>query len=336
MFVATIKSLRNFDETHRRLRLLWRLGFRAFRVNFARRTEEENVDLVFACAELGREAPCTVMVDLPGPKVRLGRFVRGVQNLQTGTEFRITSASDVEGNSQWCGVSNAEWLRSLQTGDVLRVADGRCELRVTSCHEQGVTCVVELGGRVHNLCGIMVHGRYSPYAALCSRDVDVLSVLPECIDMICPSFSDGMEIVEQVAEHVGSWDRRPRIIAKIESPAGVQKVEDIAQVSDGLMVCRGDLSTFYSAEEIVDIGEKVHSAATAAGKTIVYATGYFRSMRDGGSLSAADYFALRSVLCRRPDYVVIDETSSASSWHAIAETAMRLQMETFGGGVEPA
>lgn len=324
-FVATVKP---GSHTSEKVRTMVSLGITAFRINFARSQDSNNFDLLRYCrtysAQQGKE--CTLFVDLPGPKLRLGSFLNGSEQLVNGQEYCLDLRTNLLGDHRRAYVVDSTLHRHASAGNKLILCDGRVVLEVIDKLGDQLRCQVLQGGKIYTNCGVAIEGLYLENQELSQRDQEILGCLDSIVDFICPSFVDSPLLVSQVHEHTGTAPRQG-VIAKIESPLGVATLAEIASQCEGIMLCRGDLKTFYNSEEIESLGLRMKELTHDRGKRLVFATDYFRSMVDGGTLSETDYLSLKRALELRPDYLIINETSYSQAWLEIAATSVALQGE---------
>lgn len=306
------------------------MGVSAFRVNFARHSIEANVDLLGALREWsdGRRPATERFVDLPGPKPRLGEFVRGSESLQTGDAFTLLRDTTRLGDASAAGVSLGPLFRELAPGDVVKLADGTVHLRVEERGEGAVRCRVVRGGRVYSRCGAAVPARYRPNGALTRRDRSVLRVAAPHATHICVSFADTPGIVEETRSAA-----RPgtRILAKVESPVAIEALAGLARAADGLVLARGDLSVFYSSDDIRALGIRLDGWAARSGGISIFATDFFRGIVTAGKLDRAEVDQLSWAFGMRPHYLLINETSYSARWREVLAAAVRFQRASQAG-----
>lgn len=317
--VATVKpGLRVYEKVH----TMVSLGITAFRFNFARSHVDKNLDLIHYCrthsAKHGKA--CKVFVDLPGPKIRLGNFIKGSEQLVAGQAYSLDLQQKLRGDQRRAYITQSSLHRQAKGGDRLVLSSG-VVLEVHQTVENLLQCQVVHGGKIYNGCGISIEGRYFENPRLSNMDMEILSKLGGFSDFICPSFVDTPPLVSQVHDVVGGKPR-PAVIAKIESPSGVKNMVDIASSAEGIMLCRGDLGTFYRPEEVEELAVYMSELAHKTGKILVFATDYFRSMVDGSVLSESDCLSLKRAKRLCPDYLIINETSYSKAWFDIVQTAI--------------
>jgi pyruvate kinase len=219
-----------------------------------------------------------VMVDLQGPKIRLGRFASGPVELVHGQTFTITTR-DVLGDAAIASTTYTGLPSDARTGDVVLVDDGKVALRVEDIQGQDVVTRVEVGGEVSNHKGLNLPGVAMTVPALSDKDeADLRWALNLRADMIALSFvrsADDIDGVHKIMEEEGV---RLPVIAKIEKPQAVDNLEEIVRVFDGIMVARGDLGVELPLEQVPMVQKYAIELARRAAKPVIVATQVLDSM----------------------------------------------------------
>ena len=321
VLVATVQP---HDAVVEQLEALLEIGFGSFRVNFGRGTLDANVQLIELISSLClRRGGCTLFVDLPGRKARLGMFENGSENIVAGQSYILDTESNDPGGSFQAPLESKQLYSDASRGDILGTSSEGPIFEVTAKRQTSLLCRVVKGGRLYNRRGIFIAGKYRENTTLTSMDVEILKHVDDSVSFVCPSFSDNTAIVSQVRD-IAVQNHNWQIVAKIESPYGVQNMADIAKAADGLMLCRGDLQTFYSIEELEEVGASILNCGRSAGKAVVYATDYFADMERDGVQSKDGACTAARAFRARPDFLILNETSASDHWRQIALTAMSL------------
>ena len=321
MYVLTIKPQTNYFE---KLVKLFELGFVNFRINFARGSVDENYNLIREYKNFfkSKNQQCLIFVDLPGYKIRLGSFVNGSEMLTHGQKYVFDFMKDNPGNIHRVYIGDSIIHEMSKKGDILVLSNGVQFEVVDKTLSELVTVVIK-EGKIYNFCGIMIAGKYIENEKLSEADQNILSQMTDEVDFICPSFVDNVSVIDQIQKFY-TLKRNQRIIAKIESPIGVRNMKDIAYCSDGIMLCRGDLSYFYDRTKIELLGHEMKIVTNELNKKLAFATDYFKSMVDGNDLSLDDFESLKNALKIKPDYIVLNETSYSIAWEKIARKAKEI------------
>jgi pyruvate kinase len=229
-----------------------------------------------ASDEVGRAVG--VLVDLQGPKIRLGRFADGPVELVDGAAFTITTR-DVPGDVTLASTTYTGLPQDARVGDVILVDDGKVTLRVTRIEGEDVTTRVEVGGTVSNNKGLNLPGVAISVPALSDKDeADLRWALQLRADMIALSFVRSAADIDAVHKIMEEEGVRLPVIAKIEKPQAVDNLEEIVRVFDGIMVARGDLGVELPLEQVPMVQKYAVELARRAAKPVIVATQVLDSM----------------------------------------------------------
>lgn len=256
-------------------------GMNVARLNFSHGTHEEHKKRIDTIKRVRQQLnkPVAIMLDTKGPEVRLGSFKDGKAEIITGTRFTLTT-KEVMGNSSVCSITYKELPQEVIQGARILIADGLIELRVLDKTDIDVICEVVNGGDLSNNKNVNIPGATSKLPAITERDISDLEFgIQNEIDIVAASFirkaSDVIQIRRILEENNGSYIS---IISKIENQEGVDNINEILKVSDGLMVARGDLGVELPAEEIPLTQKMLIKKANEAGKPVITATQMLDSM----------------------------------------------------------
>ncbi len=222
--------------------------------------------------------PVGILVDLQGPKIRLGQFAEGKVMLVNGATFKIT-IDDIVGDVNICSTTYKGLVGDVKPGDELLIDDGRVGLRATAVDATTVTCVVEFGGQVSNNKGINLPGVAVNVPALSEKDeVDLRWALKLGADMIALSFVRNAKDLVRVHEIMAEEGTFLPVIAKIEKPQAVAALEEIIDAFDGVMVARGDLGVELPLEQVPLVQKRAVELARRWAKPVIVATQMLESM----------------------------------------------------------
>lgn len=317
---ALLATIQPYPDALERVEYGASRGVAAFRVNFARHPAEANLQLLRSMGEWAerRGLPLERWVDLPGSKPRLGRFAEGSEVLQPGQPFTLLRDPSRPGDASCVGTAMGEAFDGLACGDQVVLADGAVVLAVERRDGESVRCTVVRAGRVHSRAGAIVPSRYVPSRALTVQDHEVVRLAAPFATHVCVSFADTRTIVADARAAAGT---APKIVAKIESPAGVAELAGMAEAADGLVLARGDLGAFFEPAAMREIGVRLVRAARGGGAAAVLATNFFQGVAQSGRLTAAEADDLRWAFSLRPEYLMINETSHSPRWREVFDTA---------------
>ena len=235
---------------------LFRAGADVFRINMSHASHDDMRDRVAMIRKLEEEfdRPIGILVDLQGPKLRVGLFADGAEELRKGDTFRLDEDAAPGTASRVC-LPHPEIFESLKPGDRVLIDDGKVLLRVAEASQKHADCVVEVGGKISNQKGVSLPDTMLPTSAMTAKDrADLVAALEENIDWVALSFIQRPEDIVEVKKICGS---RAAVMAKIEKPQAVGCLEDILKVADALMVARGDLGVEMPLEQVPGVQKRM-------------------------------------------------------------------------------
>ena len=262
------------------LRQIMLSGMDIARLNFSHSTYEQHkrrADTVKRLrAELG--LPIALMLDTKGPEIRTGDFAQPVE-LKTGDPYTLTTRS-VPGTQKSCSVSFGRLPSEVSKDSRILIDDGLIELKVDSATATDISCTIMNGGRVSSRKSINVPGAALSLPFISEKDrQDLAFAAREDFDFIAASFTrDAKDVISLRSELEKLNCHKIRIISKIENAGGVQNIDDIIRLSDGVMVARGDLGVEIPFEEIPSIQKKIIRKTLSDGKEVITATQMLDSM----------------------------------------------------------
>lgn len=222
--------------------------------------------------------PVAVLVDLQGPKIRLGRFSQGPHRLEKGDRFTIT-IDEVDGTKERASTTYKGLPGDCTPGDLILIDDGSIAARVTSVSERDVQTEIIQGGMVSNNKGINLPGVAVSVSAMSEKDKDDLRwALKVGADFIALSFVRNAKDIEEALAIMKSQGRRIPVIAKIEKPQAVENLNEILEAFDGLMVARGDLGVELPFEDVPMVQKRCIIQAREMAKPVIVATQMLDSM----------------------------------------------------------
>ncbi len=267
------------DETV--LRQLIKNGMNVARINFSHGTHEEQLKRINKFKKLRDEFgyPIALMLDTKGPEIRIKKFENGQAEVVKGQQFILTTA-DVPGNSAIVSVTYKGLPADLNAGCTILIDDGLIELRIDRIEEENIICTVINGGVLSNNKSINIPCALIRLPYISSQDEsDILFGIENGFDFIAASFvrtgQDIMAIRSLLEENGG---QKINIIAKIENQEGVDNIDSIIDVSDGIMVARGDMGVEIPFENIPEIQKTLIKKCYSKGKRVIVATQMLDSM----------------------------------------------------------
>ena len=262
------------------LRELVANGMNVARFNFSHGSHEEHKgrldNLKAIRAELGK--PVAALLDTKGPEIRLKEFKNGVEMLEAGQTFTLTTR-EVEGTKEICSITYKDLPQDVHEGGTIMLDDGLIKLRITSVTDTDITCEVLNSGKIKNKKGVNVPGVHlsMPYLSQRDRD-DIIFGVQQGFDFIAASFVRTAQDVYDIRNLLNEYDSNIRIIAKIENREGVNNIDSILAAADAVMVARGDLGVEIDFTELPGIQKSVIDRSFSFGKPIVTATQMLDSM----------------------------------------------------------
>ena len=262
------------------LRELVASGMNVARFNFSHGSYEEHKgrldNLKAIRAELGK--PVAALLDTKGPEIRLKEFKNGVEMLEAGQTFTLTTR-EVEGTKEICSITYKDLPQDVQAGGTIMLDDGLIKLHIEKVTDTDITCTVLNSGKIKTKKGVNVPGVHlsMPYLSQRDRD-DIIFGVQQGFDFIAASFVRTAQDVYDIRNLLNEYDSNIRIIAKIENREGVNNIDSILAAADAVMVARGDLGVEIDFTELPGIQKSVIDRSFSFGKPIVTATQMLDSM----------------------------------------------------------
>jgi pyruvate kinase len=267
--------------------------------------------------DLGR--PICILADLQGPKLRVGVFANGEEELEVGSAFRL-DLDPAEGDVTRVQLPHKEIFAALEPGSSLLVNDGKIRLKVKDCGADFANCEVTVGGTISNRKGVNVPDVVLPLAALSDKDrKDLEFVCQLGVDWLALSF---VQRAEDVQEARALADGRAAILSKIEKPAAVEAFDEILAVSDGIMVARGDLGVELPVQNVPPIQKRLIRRCRTVAKPVIVATQMLESMIDSPMPTRAEVSDVATAIYEGTDAIMLSAESAAGSFPIEAVTTM--------------
>ncbi|WP_194422423.1 pyruvate kinase [Microbacterium abyssi] len=276
-----------------------------------------------------------VLVDLQGPKIRLGKFEAGPYELAEGDIFKITT-EDIVGNREICGTTFKGLPQDVKPGDFLLIDDGKVRVEVVETDGTVVTTKVIVAGAVSNNKGINLPGVAVNVPALSEKDeADLRWGLRTGADIIALSFVRNAADVERVHEIMAEEGVKVPVIAKIEKPQAVDALEEIVDAFDGIMVARGDLGVELPLEAVPIVQKRAVELARRNAKPVIVATQMLESMISSPVPTRAETSDVANAVLDGADAVMLSgETSVGEYPIVVVETMARIVESTEEHGLE--
>ena len=308
--LATLGPASSDPKTIRKLMLA---GADAFRINMSHGDQKQKAKLVAAIRALEKEfhRATTILFDLQGPKLRVGHFEGGRTVLEKGKRF-IFDRNEIAGNSGRVQLPHAELFDSIRPGANILIDDGKVRLNVLEADGGQIVSEVKVGGPVSDNKGVNVPDVVVPIPALTDKDRDDLQfALEQRADWIALSFVQRPEDVAEARTLIGD---RAALLAKIEKPAAIDRLNDIIGLADAVMVARGDLGVELPPEQVPPLQNKIVACARQFGKPVVVATQMLESMVTSPTPTRAEVSDVATAIYDGADAVMLSAESATGQY----------------------
>lgn len=276
-----IATLGPASDTEATLRELFLAGVNVCRINFSHGTHEEHLEKIQLIKKLRKEMklPIAILTDLQGPKIRVGNFANGKEDIIMGQEFTFTTR-DVVGTNQIVSISYSRLTEDLKLGSNILVNDGLLDFKVIDIpNKTDVECVALNSGKISNHKGVNIPGIYMNVPFLSEKDIsDLHFAVENGVDFVAASFTQKKENILQVKRIIEELNGTQEIIAKIENQEGLNNAQEILEVADGIMVARGDLGVEVEAALVAFAQKNLIALANSLSKPVITATQMLESM----------------------------------------------------------
>lgn len=308
--LATLGPASSEEEQIERLFLL---GADAFRINMSHTAHDQARTLIqrIRAVEARHGRPIAILADLQGPKLRVGAFVNGSAKLNEGDLFTL-DADETAGDASRVHLPHPEILRSVEPGHSLLLDDGKLRLTVEERQPDGLRARVVVGGKLSNRKGVSVPDTVLPITAMTEKDRRDIAFMAEAgVDWIALSF---VQRPDDVAEARKLVHGRASILAKIEKPQAMARLDEIIDMSDALMVARGDLGVEMPLEQVPGLQKQMTRACRRAGKPVVVATQMLESMITSPVPTRAEVSDVATAVFEGADAVMLSAESAAGEY----------------------
>ncbi len=319
--VKVLATLGPASNSEAMIEALLAAGADAFRVNMSHGSNADRGALIAAIRAVEKSVgrPLTILADLQGPKLRVGRFAEGGVPLANGDSVRLDRDPTPGGQRRVC-LPHKELFEALQPGARLLVDDGKLVLRVRAVSADVIDCTVEVGGRISDNKGVNVPDVVVPLPALTAKDrADLTFALEQGVDWIALSF---VQRPEDVAEARALIRGKAALMAKIEKPAALERLAEILELADAVMVARGDLGVELPPQQVPPAQKRIVAMARALGKPVVVATQMLESMIVSPSPTRAEVSDVATAIYDGADAVMLSAESAAGKFPVEAVAMM--------------
>ena len=268
------------SQSEEKLRELMLAGMNVARFNFSHGDHEEQHGKYDRMRKVSKELnlPIAALLDTKGPEIRLRDFEGGKVMLEAGQKFTLTT-KEIMGTNEIASITYKELIHDISAGTTILIDDGLIEMTVEEITDTDIICNVVNGGPVSNHKGVNVPGAElsMPYISESDKN-DILFGVELGFDIIAASFVRNKEDVLEVRKILDERNSKMMIISKIENMQGIKNLDEIIEVSDGIMVARGDMGVEVPLEEVPVLQKQIIKKAVAKGKQVITATQMLESM----------------------------------------------------------
>jgi pyruvate kinase len=308
--VATLGPASSDEAT---IRALFETGVDVFRLNFSHGTQADQRARLETVrrVEQAVDRPIGVLIDLQGPKLRIGTFEDGRVTLEEGAEFRL-QLERMTGSVSGVQLPHPEIFAALRPGDSVLIDDGKVRLRVVTVEAAHAGTVVEVGGIISDRKGVNVPNRVLDIPALSEKDLSDLDyALDMEVDWVALSF---VQTPDDVRKAKAIINGRAGVMAKIERPTVLGSLDDIIDLCDGIMVARGDLGVELAPETLPAIQKRIVRLTREAGKPVIVATQMLESMISSPIPTRAEVSDVATAVYEGADAVMLSAESASGKY----------------------
>ncbi|KAF2991750.1 pyruvate kinase [Methylocystis sp. MJC1] len=300
---------------------LVRAGADVFRINMSHTDHAALANYVRVIREIEAEMSQAIgiLVDLQGPKLRIGAFEEGSVHLRKGDVF-ILDSDPTPGDVTRVRLPHPEILAALKVGDTVLIDDGRVRMHVVEAAPDRAHAVVDVAGRLSNRKGVSLPDTEIPITSMTTKDrADLDAALEQGIDWVAISF---VQRAEDVVEVKRITKGRALVMAKIEKPQAIHRLDEVIEVSDALMVARGDLGVEVPLERVPGLQKRINRSARRLGKPVVIATQMLESMILSPLPTRAEVSDVATAVFEGADAVMLSAESAAGQYPQDAVATM--------------
>src|SRR5579884_1629536 len=304
-----------------RIRALFEAGVDVFRLNFSHGTHDQHRASFAAIRQIEAETgrPIGILADLQGPKLRVGDFGDGKIELRRGARFRL-DLDPSPGDAERAPLPHPEIFQALKAGTDLLLDDGKLRLRVLRCGADFAETEVLVGGALSNHKGVNVPQVVLPISAITEKDrADLSFALEQGADWVALSFVQRPDDVAEGRKLIGN---AAGLMVKLEKPAAIGKLDEIIELSDALMVARGDLGVEMPPEDVPSVQKQVIHACRVAGKPVIVATQMLESMVGAPTPTRAEASDVATAVYEGADAVMLSAETAVGQYPVEAAAMM--------------
>src|SRR6056297_629121 len=299
-------------------------GMNVARVNFSHGTHQDHAKVIKHIRKAAKKYKYSVpvLMDLQGPKIRVGQMKDGAQELKTGSSIKIT-AEDVEGTSKVVPNDYKGLIREAEEGNTILLDDGLLEFKVTAQLPDSLEAKVVVGGILKSRKGVNLPNVRISVPSLTEKDIkDLAFGIKQGVDIIALSFVRTAKDVRDIISRVRAAGSQASIIAKIEKPEALDVIDEIIEEADGIMVARGDLGIEIPTEQVPVVQKMIIEKCRSAGKPVITATQMLDSMITNPRPTRAESSDVANAVLDGTDAVMLSGETAAGAFPMEAVNVM--------------
>jgi len=299
-------------------------GMNVARVNFSHGTHQDHAKVIKYIRKAAKKYKYSVpvLMDLQGPKIRVGQMKDGAQELKTGSSIKIT-AEDVEGTSKVVPIDYKGLIREAEEGNTILLDDGLLEFKVTAQLPDSLEAKVVVGGTLKSRKGVNLPNVKISVPSLTEKDIkDLAFGIKQGVDIIALSFVRTAKDVRDIISRVRAAGSQASIIAKIEKPEALDVIDEIIEEADGIMVARGDLGIEIPTEQVPVVQKMIIEKCRSAGKPVITATQMLDSMITNPRPTRAESSDVANAVLDGTDAVMLSGETAAGAFPMEAVNVM--------------
>jgi pyruvate kinase len=329
-FTKIVATLGPSSSSNERLRTLFEAGADVFRLNFSHGQHEDHRKRVDQLRALEKEYkhPIAILMDLQGPKLRLGTFAKGPMELKKGQKLRF-DMDPTPGTAKRIPLLHPEIFKAAKPDGLLLVDDGKVRLRIVSHDTETIDTVVEVAGTISDRKGVNLPNLVLPMSPMTPKDhKDLAFGLSLGVDWVALSFVQHANDIAELKKLVAG---RAAVMAKLEKPQAIEHLDEIIEQSDGIMVARGDLGVEMPPEAVPPLQKRILAACRAAGRPTIVATQMLESMIHSPTPTRAEVSDVATAVYDGTDAVMLSAESASGDYPIEAVTIMDRILKSVEG-----
>lgn len=321
------------SDNEKTLREFIKIGMNVARLNFSHGTHETHKEKIDLIKKIRNElnSSTAIMLDIKGPKIRTHNFINDGVDLVEGQTFTFICGEEILGNNERCSISYEQLYKDVKIGGTILVDDGLLSFEIQDVKDKSIICKVLVGGKIKNHKGVNVPNVSIALPSVTEKDKgDLIFGCEMGIDFVAASFIRKASDVEDVRKILkDNGGEKIQIIAKIESQEGVDNIDSIINVSDGIMVARGDMGVEIPIQKVPIIQKSIIKKCNAAGKIVITATQMLDSMIRNSMPTRAEACDICNAIFDGTDAIMLSGESASGSFPIeAAKTMSKIAIET--------